>query len=163
MTTKKVCVVDTKNPEKSAVVTVEKSAEELTIEASFNSDPDNFRDDKVREINDAYDTASKTPLAVNGVNFWPDVQSAIRIDGARRRVLEKYHSGLITEPEAIVTLTDTDRIEHDYTLAEALTVCLAVADRAEADFHKRQRKLVAINDAQTVEALQAITWDSVES
>lgn len=104
-----------------------------------------------------YAIESQIPVTVSGVNYWADIQSALRLDGARRSVSEAITIGLLPA-DSTVAFTDTNRVEHQHELTDALIVCLAVAGKAQADFTKKQSKIVAIEAATTIEEVKAIVW-----
>ena len=57
-----------------------------------------------------------------------------------------------------VTYTDTENVEHTLTLAEALTICMTLGGKYQADFMRKQSLMRSIDNAVNVDDVAVITW-----
>ena len=57
-----------------------------------------------------------------------------------------------------VTYTDTENVEHTLTLTEALTICLTLGGKYQADFMRKQSLMREIDTAVTVAGVGIIAW-----
>lgn len=130
-----------------------KSGEELLEEA---------RQEKIGEINTAFQATELNPVVVGGHAYRGGFQSGLAIDAQRRAMVEYATvnplAGITTVDffdvsGAMVTLPLSSETEID-----ALDVCIALHQSASANAFKCAQLIAAAMSATTIEAINAIHW-----
>lgn len=98
----------------------------------------------------SFEAACEELVVDNGISYNGGYESAIKLDSAKR-LAETL--GLTT-----VTFFDIDNIGHNLTIAEAANVVSAIGVKYQQDFSKHQALKVQIDNATTIDEIDAIIW-----
>ncbi|OOZ41677.1 hypothetical protein BOW53_03085 [Solemya pervernicosa gill symbiont] len=111
---------------------------------------DDAKEHKREEIRAARWKAEAQPVNHNGIEWHGGRDSAALLHDAYQL------ADVQGEPATI--FTDTSNTPHLLELAEALQVVIAVGNAAQEIFRTKQQLMNAIDDATTIEAVEAIAW-----
>ena len=106
--------------------------------------------EKKAEISASLESHENEPVESLTFTWNGGYESAMKLDAAKRM---SELSGL-TE----VTFFDVDNQPHVLSLADATTVILTIGAKYQSDFQKKQALYQQIEDATTIEELDAIAW-----
>jgi hypothetical protein len=101
-------------------------------------------------VTSAYITASTANITVNSIIYSGGFDSAIKLDAAMRLSQAANQTS--------VTFYDVSNIGHILTLADALTVVIAVSTAYQVALARKQTALVNINNATTVDQVNLINY-----
>ena len=125
-----------------------KSAEQLTAENLLAK-----QEAKRTEIRQAFNVEADAPV--------PDPLGGTHAYHGGYSSAGKLYNALSMSREMgldSVTYTDTANLEHTLTLAEALTICLTLGGKYQADFMRKQSLMREIDTAVTVAGVGIIAW-----
>jgi hypothetical protein len=108
-------------------------------------------------IRHCYEQIDNVPIEVNGVFFNGGYDSVLKLDAARRLVLESINLGL-APPETTVTFFDANNVGHAYSVEDALVIVLTLGNLVQGYFSNKQAKMTAIDEATTVAEVEAVVW-----
>lgn len=110
--------------------------------------------DKIKEIKAARDAANDAPKATSYGTFDadPEARSNITSVAAMAQTAAKYGS---TAP---IKFTLANGVRASFTLAEFEVAALQVGGQVQANFDKADQLLQQIDEATTIEAVEAVVW-----
>ena len=121
-----------------------------------------IRQEKISEIDAAFDLAEQQPVVVGGHAYSGGFQSGLAIDAQRRAMVEYSAVNPLAE---ITTVMFFDVAGAPVTLPlssdteiDALDVCLAIHQSAAANAFKCAQLVAAVKEATTLSDVEAITW-----
>ncbi len=107
---------------------------------------------KVRELETAFQVASKLPVTVGKNTYNGGEDSAGKLKGALSLASDMSQS--------IVTFFDINNLPIELSLTDALTVITTIGAKYQSDFAKFQAYKVSINTSTSVEEIQSIVWSN---
>ena len=120
------------------LVDVEYTVKELT----------NTKSKKQTEIRNSFNAELELPVIINGISYSGGFDSAIKLDAAKRLV------------EALgateVTFYDVGNVGHILNLVDAQSVITAIAIDYQTKFGIKQTKMVAVDNATTIQEVEAV-------
>lgn len=115
---------------------------------SYLPDLGEMKAEKKEQIRAAFEVNSTKPVIALGLSWHGGIESALKLDAARRLALEAGETG--------VEFFDTSNQGHLLTMADAKTVALMVGGAYQVEFGNKQTLMVQVDQAETLEALEAI-------
>lgn len=119
-------------------------------ETELNTALNNAKDPKRNEIRTAFEAVENSPVEVNTVFWNGGYESAQKLDGAKRM------AEMLSQTS--VTFYDVDNIGHTLTILEAEVIITTIGMDYQTKFTNKQTKMVAIDNATTLEELDGIVW-----
>lgn len=116
------------------------------VEAEFSI----LQQNRKKYVRNVFSKASVEGVTDATTTWHGGYDSAMKLDAAKRLA---ELAGLST-----VTFYDVNNIGHELSIADATIVILTVSQKYQTDFAKKQRLMIAIEDATTKPTVQAIVW-----
>ena len=122
----------------------DKTQEELDMDFA------NAKESKRNEIRTDFESVENDPVEVNSLFWNGGYESAQKLDGAKRM------AEMLSQTS--VTFYDVDNIGHSLTTPEAEVIITTIGIDYQTKFANKQAKMVAIDNATTLEELDGIVW-----
>ena len=109
-----------------------------------------LKEQKKSTIKNKFNEVENEPVTINSIEWNGGYESAQKLDGAKRM------AELLGQTS--VTFYDLANVGHTLTIAESEVVITTIGIDYQTKFANKQAKVVAVDNATTLEELDAITW-----